>query len=126
MGPVNAMVRFVCELVALFGIGVGAWAWTGSVLATVLLPVGGATIWGVFRVPDDPGPPPVEVPGVLRLLIEATVFASGVWGLLAAYGPVPGVAFGFVLIAHYATTPRRLSYVISCRGWGRPAEPPAN
>ncbi len=120
MGPVNALVRFVCELVALFGIGVGLWAWTDSVIATVAAPVAAAIAWGAFRVPEDPGPPPWEVPGVLRLMIEAVVFASGSLGLWAAYGPVPAATFVAVVVVHYATTPRRIRYVLSCRGWGRP------
>lgn len=119
MGPVNAAVRFVCELVALYGIGAGGFAWTDSWIAAVALPVVAATLWGVFRVPDDPGVPPVAVPGALRLAIEAVVLGSGALGLWAAHGPPAGILFTTVLVVHYATTPGRLRYVWSCRQWGR-------
>lgn len=121
MGPVNATVRFVCELVALYGIGAGAWAWTGSVIATVALPVVAATVWGVFRVPDDPKDPPVVVPGMVRLTIEAVVLGGGALGLAATHGSVTGAVFAAILLVHYATTPKRLRYVLSCRQWGDPS-----
>ncbi len=122
MGPVNAAVRFGCELLAIYGIAAGAWVWTQSVVAVVALPVVSAVVWGVFRVPDDPGPPPVAVPGVVRLAIEVAVFASGALGLSAAHGSAAGIAFAAIVAVHYATTLRRLRYVLSCRRWGRSAE----
>ena len=118
MGPANATLRFVCEVAALYGIGAGAWAWTDSVIATVVLPVVAAIAWGVFRVPDDPKPPPVVVPGVVRLAIEAVVLGGGALGLGAAHGWLVGGIFAVVLAVHYATTPVRLRYVLSCRQWG--------
>lgn len=120
MSPANAAVRFGCELVALYGIGAGAWSTTGSVVLTAGLPLIAATLWGVFRVPDDPGPPPVEVPGVLRLLLEGAVFVGGVLGLWAAHGLPAASVFAAVVGVHYATSPARVRYVLSCRGWGRP------
>jgi hypothetical protein len=77
MGPVNAAVRLPCELAALYGIAAGMWSWTESVLLTIVVTVAAATAWAVFRVPDDPGDPPVAVPGPVRLTIEAAVFAGG-------------------------------------------------
>lgn len=119
MGPVNAAVRFVCELVALVGIFGGTWSASGSVVVAAAIVLVAAMVWGVFRVPDDPGPAPFAVPGPLRLVIEAAVFAGGVLGLAVAWGPVPAIPMAVVLLVHYATTPRRLGYVVSCRGWGR-------
>lgn len=121
MGPVNATLRFACELIALYGIGAGVWARTDSVIGAVALPVVAATVWGVFRVPDDPKPPPVVVPGVVRLAIEALVLGGGALGLGAAHGLPVGVAFAVFLVIHYATTPVRLRYVLSCRQWGSSA-----
>jgi len=113
MDPANAAIRFVCELVALYGIAAGLLTWTGSVVLTIVLPVATIGLWGAFRVPDDPGPAPVAVPGLLRLLIEGVVFGVGVAGLWAANGPLAGVIFGLAVVIHYASTPRRLRYVIS-------------
>lgn len=115
MGPANAALRFACELVALYGIGAGAWSITDSVIAAVAFPLTAAVVWGVFRVPDDPGPPPVAVRGEVRLMIEAAVFGGGVLGLWTAHGPATGTAFGVIVIIHYATTPQRVRYVWSCR-----------
>lgn len=120
MGPVNASLRFICELVALYGIAAGIWTWTDSVVLTVVAPVVAMGLWAVFRVPDDPGPPPVAVPGSVRLVIEAAVFGAGTLGLMAAHGPTAAVVFAGVLVVHYATTPRRLRHVLSSRTWGRP------
>lgn len=113
MGPVNAAVRFVCEIAAIYGIASGAWAWTGSVPATVLAPVAAMSVWGVFRVPGDPGPAPVAVTGPVRLAIEILVFGAGIAGVWAANGRGPALVFLMVVVLHYATTPRRLRHVLS-------------
>ncbi|MEZ5383836.1 MAG: DUF2568 domain-containing protein [Microthrixaceae bacterium] len=122
MGPVNATVRIVCELVALYGIGAGVWSGTSSWLAALVLPVIAATVWGVFRVPDDPKPPPVVVPGVVRLAIEALVLGAGALGLGAAHGWLAAGIFGGVLAVHYTTTPVRLRHVLASRRWGRASD----
>lgn len=118
MGPINAAVRLVCELLTVYGIGAGAWVLTDSIVAAVALPVVAATVWGVFRVPDDPGAPPVAVPGPVRLVIEAALFGGGALGLWAALGAPTGLAFALIVVVHYATARERLRYVWSCRGWG--------
>ncbi len=115
MGPVNAAVRFGCEVAAVYGIAAGVWVWTGSVVATVVAPVVAMVVWGVFRVPGDPGPAPVAVPGLVRVVIEALVFGVGIAGVWAANGPVPGIVFLVIVVIHYATTLRRLRHVLSSR-----------
>lgn len=109
MHPVNAGVRFVAELVAWYGVGAGLWS-----VAPVVGIVGAAAAvgtWAVFRVPGDPGPAPVAVPGPVRLAIEAVVLGGGAVGLRVAHGWAVGAAFAAVLVAHHATTPRRLRFV---------------
>jgi len=55
--PINLMVRFLLELVALFGLG--AWGWgrgagvTKYLFASVIVLLAAAA-WGTFAVPDDP------------------------------------------------------------------------
>ena len=112
MGPVNATVRFVAELVAVYGIAAGTWAVSGSVVLTAVVPVAAMTAWAVFRVPDDPGPAPVAVTGVVRLTIEAAVFVAAALGLWATHRPIIGVIFASAVVVHYTTSPERLRHVL--------------
>jgi hypothetical protein len=113
MGSINATVRFACEIAAIYGITVGVWAWTDSIAATIVAPAVAIVIWGVFRVPDDPGPAPVAVVGLVRLTIEFVVFGAGIAGMWSANGRSPAIAFLAIVVFHYATTPRRLRHVLS-------------
>ena len=103
--PVNLALRFVLELAALAALGywgwvahdgTARWLWAGGLV------VGAAAVWGVFRVPGDGGPPVVAVPGWVRLLIEAVVFGGATAALLASGRVYLGVAFGVIVVAHYA------------------------
>lgn len=114
MDPVNAIGRFVLELAALYGIGRGVWEATSNVIAVVVVAALAAFVWGRFRVPDDPGPAPVAVPGVVRLVIEAVILIGGGVGLATAHERVAVVYF-FALVVHYASTRRRLAHVLSFR-----------
>ncbi len=113
MGPINATVRFLCEIAALYGIAAGMWLWTGSITLTVIVTVAAMVVWAVFRVPDDPGTAPVAVTGFVRLTIETTVFAGGIAGMWAAHGAAAGIVFLVVVAIHYLSTPARLRYVLS-------------
>ena len=112
MDPVNTVGRFVLELAALYGRGV--WEASGNVVAVIVIAGLAAFVWGRFRVPDDPGPAPVAVPGVVRLVIEAAILLGGGVGLATAHRSVAVVYF-IALVAHYATTRRRLAHVLSFR-----------
>jgi hypothetical protein len=85
---VNLGIHFLLEIAAL--VAVGYWGFkTGSAAESkaflgVGLPLLLAAVWGVFRVPNDPGPAVVAVPGWLRMIIEFGVFAFAVWCLAAA------------------------------------------
>ena len=114
MDPVNAVGRFLLELVALYGIGRGVWEATGNVIAVVAIVGLSAFVWARFRVPDDPGPAPVAVPGVVRLVIEVLILVGGGFGLAAAHERLAVIYF-IALVAHYATTRRRLRHVLSFR-----------
>jgi hypothetical protein len=114
MDPVNAIGRFLLELVALYGIGRGVWEASENVVAVVAVAALAALVWGRFRVPDDPGPAPVAVSGVVRLVIEVVVFVAGGIGLATAHETLT-VVYSIALVAHYATTPRRLRHVLSFR-----------
>jgi hypothetical protein len=86
------------------------------VVLTVLVPFAAMVVWGVFRVPDDPGPAPVAVPGLVRLAIEDVVFMGGAAGLWAAHGPAPALVFAAVVLVHYVTTPRRIRHLLAAKG----------
>ncbi len=114
MDPVNAAGRFVLELAALYGVGRGVWETSRNVVAVVVVAGLAAFVWGRFRVPDDPGPAPVAIPGVVRLMIEAVVLVGGGVGLATAHERFAVVYF-VALVVHYATTRRRLAHVLSFR-----------
>ncbi len=102
----NMGLRFVLELIALAAIGYGGWhLGEGPFLSwglAVGLVVVAAFCWGAFRVSGDGGPPLVETPPQLRLLLEAIVFGGAV-GLLALAGQsVLALILGVVIVIHYA------------------------
>jgi len=82
--PFNLLVRFLMELVMLAVFGCWGYhhfpRWQG-VAAAVALPLLAAVLWGVFRIPNDPRPAPVAIPGPLRLLLEWALFAGAVLAL---------------------------------------------
>lgn len=114
MDPVNSAGRFILELVGLYGIGWGMWEASGNVIAVVVVVGLAAFVWGRFRVPGDPGPAPVAVSGVVRLVIEATILVGGGVGLATAHRQF-AVGYFIALVVHYATTRRRLAHVLSFR-----------
>ncbi|HVZ38079.1 MAG TPA: DUF2568 domain-containing protein [Candidatus Kapabacteria bacterium] len=102
--PLNLLLRFLLELAALasdaywgYAVHTGVARW---VLAAVL-PLAAATLWGVFRVPNDPNKPPVAVSGRLRLALEFAVFATAVAAAFGAISATAALAFGLVVLAHY-------------------------
>ena len=90
--PKPMTILFAVFALELFGLaGFGRWGWSlgnggvpGAVAAIGVAAVA-ATVWGVFRVRNDPPGkvnPPVRVPGWLRLLIELSFYglaAAGLW-----------------------------------------------
>jgi hypothetical protein len=102
--PVNLGFRLLLEmagLVAFFSWGrTLAPGWVGTV-SGLSLATSAAAVWGVFRVPNDGGPPRVEVPGQIRLLLEAVWFGSAVW-MTSRNGPGGfALPFGVALGLHY-------------------------
>lgn len=114
IGP-NLVLRFLLELVAFgapaaWGISVGG---AGPILVGLVGSALVMAVWGVFRVPHDPGPAPVAVPGLVRLAIEVGCFALGVTSLAAAGWGVEALAFGVLLFAHYAFSFPRVLWLIN-------------
>jgi hypothetical protein len=72
-------------------------------------------LWGTFAVPDDPsrsGKAPVPTPGLLRLVLELTTFAAGVWCCFAAGQPVWGWVLGVGVLAHYTLSYDRIAWLV--------------
>ena len=72
------------------------------VLLGMALPVAAAAIWGIFRVPNDPGPATVAIDGRLRLLIEWVIFGTAIAMLYVAGHPALATAFLVAAIVDYA------------------------
>ena len=116
--PFVLLVRFLMELFGLFAFGYYGWR-TGSgamrfVLAAVL-PLAAAITWGTFRVPNDPSPAPVAVPGWLRLLIEVFFFSSAAILLYLAGLTSAAIIFATVFIGLYAISYDRVIWLLNLK-----------
>jgi hypothetical protein len=102
--PLNLALRFLLELVMLGVIGYWGYhrfaGWQG-IAAAIAFPALAAVLWGVFRIPNDPKPAPVAVPGPLRLLLEWALFAWAVWALEDLGYDTWACLLAGVLVAHY-------------------------
>lgn len=102
--PVNLAVRFLLELMMLAILGWwGYHHFSGSaaIAAAIGLPVAAALLWGVFRIPNDPRPAPVAIPGPLRLLLEWALFALAVCALIDLGHDTLAWLLAGMLVAHY-------------------------
>lgn len=113
--PLNLALRFLLEIVGLLALGY--WGWTqhdglARWLWTLGLPLIAAALWGVFRVPDDPGPAPVAVPGLLRLLLELLYFGGATLALYAAGRPTWAAVFGGIVLLHYLASYDRVVWLL--------------
>lgn len=123
--PINLGLRFALELIVL---GALAWwgratspGWPGWVLAC-LLPLAAATLWGVFRFPEEAGRSgkvPVAVPGWLRLLLEIAYFSVGVWAFRAVGEVGWSLAFAGIVVLHYAASWNRLGRMLLPRRYNQ-------
>lgn len=113
---INLGIHFLLELCALgsvvyWGFSTGG-GWGMKLVLGLLLPTLLAVIWGVFRVPNDPGPAPVAVSGTVRIVIEFGVFAFATWCLAAAGKPALAWAFGAIAVVNYALMYERLLRIL--------------
>ena len=102
LNAIHLPLRFALEVAALAILG-----WWGAasdaplpvrILLAVLLPAAAAALWGIFRVPNDPGAAIVAIPGPARLALEAALFAVATAALVQLRGmPAAGVFLALVL-----------------------------
>lgn len=102
--PINLAVRFALEIAML--ITLAFWGWHLSDNQTkyflaLSFPVIAATLWGVFRIQNDPKPAPVEIPGILRLFLEFTLFGAAVWALYDMGYVRAGLFMAVIVMVHY-------------------------
>jgi hypothetical protein len=84
----------------------GCWGWHLSetyvrYIAVISLPLLAAVLWGVFRIPNDPKPAPVVIPGILRLILELGLFAFAAWALCDIGYSKSAVIIAVIVILHY-------------------------
>ena len=113
--PLNLAFRFLLELAAL--VAMGYWGWqTGPGwlrwLFMIGVPLIAAVLWGVFRVPNDPGPAPVRVPGLVRLALELFYFGFAVWGLGDAGAIGASWILGVSVLVHYVISYDRVLWLV--------------
>jgi len=117
--PINLMIRFILELMALLSVGYWAWKRFDSPLQYILgigLPILMTIIWGTFAVPDDPsrsGKAPIPVSGLMRLVLEITFFALAVWSLHDLQQNELSYILGGIVIIHYLFSYDRISWLLS-------------
>lgn len=114
----NALLRFVLELVALALFGRWGFLSTTSPMRYVWmlgLPLMAAAIWGTFTTPGDPSrgkDGPVRVPGVLRLALEMVFFGSAVAACYALSSATWASLLGAIVGLHYVSAHARLAWLL--------------
>jgi len=117
--PINLMIRFLLELMAL--VSVGYWGWksyegTFQYVFGLGLPILMTIVWGTFAVPDDPsrsGKAPIPVSGLIRLIIEFIFFALAVWALFDLEYTRLSYALGTIVLIHYLVSYDRVKWLLS-------------
>ncbi|MFN4286464.1 MAG: YrdB family protein [Lacibacter sp.] len=114
--PLNLALRFLLELAAMGAYAAGSYRLAGNgwkMAAAILVPLLVAFLWGTFRVDGEPGKAPVPVPGWLRLMLEAILFAGAVWVLNRSGFRNAAFVFSFLLIVHYLLSWDRIIQLLS-------------
>lgn len=108
--PINLTVKFLLEIAAIIIFAMWGWQQEGAwkYLAAIGLPLLAMTIWGVFRVPGDPGKAPIEIRGILRLFIEGIFFGTAVVALFSLGYRVYGWMLLAILVVHFIASYDRI------------------
>jgi hypothetical protein len=102
--PIVLLLMFLLELAMLAALGYWGWTQYTGILQIVLgigAPVLAAVLWGVFRVPGEPGDVVVAVRGWVRLLLELGLFAVAVALLYSAGQTNAAIIFGGLVVLEY-------------------------
>lgn len=113
--PINLGLRFLLEIAALIALGIWGWqkgdGWVRFLLA-VGIPLIAAIVWATFRVPNDPGRAPVATPGLLRLILELSLFVFATWALYDLKLTALAWVFGIITFLHYVSSYDRVLWII--------------
>jgi hypothetical protein len=110
--PANLAFRFLLELGALASYAYWGWNQHTGILRFVLaigIPLIGATVWAVFRVPGEPAAAPVAVSGMVRLLIEFAIFGLAVFLLIQAHAQTAATILALLVLVHYGLSYDRIA-----------------
>ena len=116
--PLNLLFRLILEVFALISIGMWGWSLGDKSLKYVLalvLPLIVAVVWGTFAVPDDPsrsGKAPVPVPGIVRLMMELSIFGFAGWILFDLGHTILAYALLIAVLIHYLISFDRIKWLI--------------
>jgi hypothetical protein len=118
MNAYNLILQFLLEFGAL--IAIGAWSWNyfedwKKYFFTILLLILIMAVWGMFTVPNDPSRAKdgmFKVNGIIRLLIELSVFLFGIKALLNIGFANIAFVFSFLVLGHYIVSWRRVNWLI--------------
>ena len=98
MKGVNLALRFLLELCALGALGYWGFKTGSGTLAKIGLGVGAplvaAVVWAIFVSPQAP----VQLPGIVVLLLQVLVFGSAAAGLVVTGHRTLALVFGVVVI----------------------------
>ena len=89
----------------------GTTVWIASVVGIIAT----AAIWGVFAVPNDPsrsGKTVVVTSGLVRLVIELSLFGVVTAWLAIGEGYIPAVVLGGATVVHYVSWPARIRWLL--------------
>jgi len=116
--PLNLAVRFLLEVAAIFSMGLWGYNNSGNmprILFALLLNLGFALLWGIFAVPNDPsrsGKTIIPTPGILRLILELSLFAAATWMMRDLDYPNVWWIFGGIVLIHYVLSYDRVLWLL--------------
>lgn len=116
--PVNLLLRFLLELMALMVTAMWGYNLSDSwsrILWAILFPLLFAAIWGIYAVKEDPsrsGKTVVPTPGPIRLVLELALFGVATWMLIDLGYTLTGTIFGGVVLIHYLISLDRIVWLM--------------
>jgi hypothetical protein len=103
------------EIAALISLGIWGWqkgeGWVRFALV-IGLPFIAAALWATFRIPNDPGPAPVAIPGILRLIFELALFVFATWALYDAKFIALAWILSVITFLHYISSYDRIFWML--------------